>query len=58
MKDILHHAERVVSGVCHRLDVGMRHGIELVEVEFHVIADVDVCALVLRRVAVLRCRED
>ena len=36
----------------------MRDGIELVEVELIVGADVDVRAPILRLVAILRCRED
>lgn len=57
-QDVLHHTERVVGGVCHGFDVGMRHSVELMEVQLHVVTDVDVCALVLCCVAVLWCRED
>lgn len=42
----------------HWLDVGMRDRIKLVEAELIVGADVDVCALILRLVAILGRREN
>lgn len=44
--------------VSHRLDIRMWHGVELVEVELIVGANVDVGALVLCAVAITWCRED
>lgn len=42
----------------HRLNVGMRYSIELVEVQLELRANVNVCTLVLSAVTVLWCRED
>ncbi len=42
----------------HGFDIGMWHGIKLMELELIIWADVDVSSLVLGAVTVLRCRED
>jgi len=47
-----------VGHTYHWLHIRMWYGIELVEVEFEIMADIDVGTLILSAVAVLRSRED
>lgn len=42
----------------HGLDIRMRNRVKLVVLELELGAEVDICALVLRRVAISGCRED
>jgi hypothetical protein len=53
-----HHTGHAIVGIRHRLDVGMRHGVELDVLGLVVGAEIDESALVLRRVAVPGRRED
>jgi hypothetical protein len=46
------------EGAYHRLDIWMRNGVKLVEVQLILWTDVDVSALILRAIAVFRCRKD
>jgi hypothetical protein len=45
-------------GPYHRLDIGMWDSVKFMILEFQIRSDVDICAFVLRTVAVFWCRED
>lgn len=52
------HRTEVVDWTYHWLDIRMRDGVELVVLELQFGTNVDICSLILGRVAIFWCRKD